>query len=313
MKKHSLLLVAALLISLCLTACSAKSGGGISSDVPDMAPAASTAPMAPAEGEEVYGIAQDSKAYTTSTTTTVTKDAKLILRANLSIQSTEFDTAVATLSKLVADQQGYYERNEIQQGDYYDARAARYGSFTIRVPQARFESFLNAAGTVGHVVSSSKSSEDVSEDYYDTEARLKTQQTKHERLLALLEKADNMESIIALESALADVEYQIERLTGTLRKYDSLVGYSTVEIQLNEVLKITEQPKETASLSGRLSNAFSSGLENLGKSLSNLAVWAAYHFVGILVFAAIMATAVVVCKKQLRKRRGESKPTEPGE
>lgn len=56
--------------------------------------------------------------------------------------------------------------------------------------------------------------DDVSEAYYDTEARLKTQQTKLDRLHALLEQAATMEDIIALETALSETELQIEYLTG---------------------------------------------------------------------------------------------------
>lgn len=305
MKKRSLLLALALLFSLFLAACSA-SGGAPSANKgsqPEAMPAPypsempSTAPMEPGERGEVN--------FDTDSVTggaSIPQNAKLILRASLAVESTEFDKAVTALDQLVAGQDGYYENNEIQQGAYYDTRAARYGSFTIRVPQEHFEAFLNAAGSIGHVVSSSKSSEDIGEAYYDTEARLKTQQTKHERLLVLLEKADNMENIIALETALSDVEYQIEQLTGTLRRYDSLVGYSTISVRLDEVLTITEQPKETATLGGRVSNAFQGGLDDMGRSLSNLAVWAAYNFIGVIIFLLIAAAAAMVGIREYRKR-----------
>ena len=49
-----------------------------------------------------------------------------------------------------------------------------------------------------------------------------------------------MEDIIALESALSETELQIEYLTGSLRRYDSLVGYSTVNLQLREVYRLAQ-------------------------------------------------------------------------
>lgn len=311
MKKRSLLLSAVFLFSLFLASCSAT--GGIpaldngtqaeSAPAPYPSSAPSTAPMEPSSGGK-GGLAADSSTGGTS----IPQNAKLILRASLAVESTAFDKAVTALDQLVAGQGGYYENNEIQQGAYYDTRAARYGSFTVRVPQKNFDAFLNAAGSIGHVVSSSKSSEDVGEAYYDTEARLKTQQTKHERLLALLEKADNMENIIALETALSDVEYQIEQLTGTLRRYDSLVDYATITVRLDEVLTITEQPKETATFGGRVSNAFKGGVDDLGRSLSDLAVWAAYNFVGVLFFLAIAAAALVVGTRAYRRRHPKTVP-----
>lgn len=312
MKKRSLLLIVALLFSLFLAACSASGGAPGANKGAETAPMPTPYPstepsLAPMERPTAPG-GVDFNTESTAGGTSIPQNSKLILRASLAMESTEFDKAVTALDQLVAGQGGYYENNEIQQGAYYDTRAARYGSFTIRVPQEHFEAFLNAAGTIGHVVSSSKSSEDIGEAYYDTEARLKTQQTKHERLLALLEKADNMENIIALETALSDVEYQIEQLTGTLRKYDSLVGYSTVTVRLDEVLEITEQPKDTATLGGRVSNAFKGGLDDMGRSLSNFAVWVAYNFIGVVCFLLIAAAAIVVGVREYRKRHTKITP-----
>ena len=88
---------------------------------------------------------------------------------------------------------------------------------------------------------SSRSTENVSAAYYDTESRKTALETKRERLLALLEKAENMEDIIALESALSDVQYEIESLSGTLRDYDRLISFSTVEIYLSEVLELCDE------------------------------------------------------------------------
>ena len=49
--------------------------------------------------------------------------------------------------------------------------------------------------------------------YYDNEARLTTQRTKLERLQELLSKAEAMEDIITIESAISETELQIEYLT----------------------------------------------------------------------------------------------------
>lgn len=315
MKKHSLLPALMLILALSLSACSSR--GSVSS-APGSAPypsvnqdngAAPSAmpPSMPSEPEG--GLSGGESSYTDEKLPSL-KESKLILRADLTMQSTEFDKALSSLDQLVREKGGYYESNIVQRGAYYDVNAARYGEFVIRVPQEQYHAFLSAAGTVGHIVNSSESSEDVGEVYYDTEIRLKTQQTKHERLLSLLEKATDMENIIALENALSEVEYQIERLSGTLRKYDSLVGYSTISLSLNEVLVITEQPREAVGIGGRIANAFSGGLKDMGRGLGNLAVWGAYNFFGILFFIALCAAAVLVVKRyrirQEKRQRPES-------
>lgn len=312
MKKYRLLLALMLLLSLALSACSRNSTGGTAAQEGNYAPSAM--PSAATAGKDVYGWATDSHTASPEIETLVSgQESKLILRATLLVESTEFDKALKALDQLVREKGGYYEHNALQRGTYYDTSAARYGDYIIRVPQENFHAFLGAAGAVGHVVSSSETSEDVGEVYYDTEIRLKTQRTKYERLLALLEKADSMETIIALESALSEVEYQIELLSGALRKYDSLVGYSTISLRLDEVLSITEHPRETVSFRGRISNAFSGGLSALGLRMSNLAVWAAYNFVGILFFFAACAAAGVVLIKRRRRHNPKAGSGNPND
>ena len=85
-----------------------------------------------------------------------------------------------------------------------------------------------------------------------------TQQTKLERLQNLLAQAENMEDIITIESAISDTELEIERLTGTLRQYDSLVDYSTVYITLQEVYQLSDVEEPATSFGSRISAAFAS-------------------------------------------------------
>ena len=117
------------------------------------------------------------------------------------------------------------------------------------------------------MASKTESTENISTQYYDTEARLKTLRTKQERLQALLAEAEVMEDIISLESALSDVEYEIEQYSSTMNQYDSLVSFSTIDLTLQEVTKVTEEPGETSSLGAKMAAGFSASLEGLKRAL----------------------------------------------
>lgn len=82
--------------------------------------------------------------------------------------------------------------------------------------------------------------QNITETYYDTDGRLKTQQIKLERLQKLLAQAENMEDIITIESAISETEWNIEDLSGTLRHYDALVDFATVTVSLQEVYKYSD-------------------------------------------------------------------------
>lgn len=307
-RKVALLLACLFLLVLPMAACSAPSGKSASTE--PMAPEAMPAPAEDMTGGDAgYGLVQHSQtAGFAVAATEATRKAKLIQTAQMSIQTLDYAAARDALDALTQRCGGYYESASTDDGDYYAQNASRYASYVIRVPQDRYRTFLDSAGDIGHVVSSTETAQDVGEVYYDIELRLKTQQTKQTRLLALLEKADKMEDIISLEGALTEVQYQIEQYTSDLKRYDSLVDYSTIRLDLREVVAIAEQVGETASLSARMGSAFSNGFADFGAGMSNLLLWAAYHCIGLLIFAAAVAVGATVAVKTIRKRR---QPTAP--
>ena len=63
--------------------------------------------------------------------------------------------------------------------------------------------------------------------------------TEQERIWALLEKADTLEAVIALEERLSEIRYQLESMESQLKLYDNQVDYSTVSIHISEVAVYT--------------------------------------------------------------------------
>lgn len=311
MKKIKKLLPALLAALLLLTACGGSSSGSVSMDssktesaTTDSADggdrwlsgwaadnAAPMEPEMPAPAPEVAPETEEGQAPS------LPADAKLIYSADLSLESKDFEAAAEALDRAVADLGGYYERHSVDQGG-----SRRSLSCTVRVPAARFEDLLEQAGQLAHATSCYQYTENVSEAYYDTEARLKTQETKRERLLTLLESAATMEDIIALESALSDTELQIEYLTGSLRHYDSLIGYSTVNINLYEVYKLSTDQVVPETFGQRIGRAFSLGFSRGVDALEDFTVFLAMNWMGILLLAAAACAVVVVIRRRRRRK-----------
>ena len=228
--------------------------------------------------------------------------AKLIRRAEISIQTEQFDQSEVALKQLVSSCEGYFESASTRGGGRRDANASRSGDYIIRVPAGRYDQFLSSTGDLGYVTSKHESSEDVGERYYDTEARLKTQRTKQERLLSLLEKAETMEDIISLENALSEVEYQIEQYSSELNRYDALVGFSTFNVYLSEVGRVTQEVGETASLGQRMAAGFQASVRGLGEGLQNLLIWVSYNVFLVAVLAVVAVVGVFLGRRELKKR-----------
>lgn len=235
-------------------------------------------------------------------------DAKIIYTADMSLEATDFDAAVDALARLTEESGGYYESSSLSNGGSY-----RSASYTVRVPAENYRSFLTQAGELCHLLNVYEYADDVSEAYYDTDGRLQTQQTKLERLRDLLAQAKDMEDIITLESAISDTELAIEQLTGSLRKYDSLVGYATVHIYLQEVYQLTEQEQPVIGFGAKLAAAFRTGCSRFVYGLQDLLISLARAWVGWLIFLAVLAVVVLVVWRIIRKKKITRAQREDGE
>lgn len=310
MKRNRLLLPLALLLLL-TCACSGGNSSSASSAGEEAAPEA-MAPMEATVADQRLNFSESESAAGKSRVYS-DENAKLIRRASARLQTDDFSAAEAALNALVVEQGGYYESAAVEGGGYYDRNAARYGSYVIRVPRQAYDTFLSGVDGVGYVVSLNQSSEEIGEVYFDTEARLRTQQTKQTRLLALLEQAATMEDIIDLENALSEVEYQIEQYSTELRRYDSLVDYATIGVELYEVRRLSDGAGTADRLGTRISTALSEGAQGAGEALGNVIVWCAYHLIALLVLAAAAAVVLAVCLRRRKKRAAPPAASAPAE
>lgn len=228
------------------------------------------------------------------------RDAKIVYTANMDLETTEFEKAVNDIAAAVERFGGYFA-NSSQSGQN---SSYRYAEYTVKVPKSEFNNFLNFIGETCAVTYTSTTAEDITDSYYDVDSRLKTAQTKLERLQELLAKADNMSDIITIESAISDAEWEIENLTGTLRTYDARVDYATVYMSLREVYKLSGTDNAPLTLGKRLGNSFIRGIKSVGNFFEDLLVWLAYSWIWLAVIAVIVVVVVrIVKKKGFRIRR----------
>ena len=223
---------------------------------------------------------------------------KLIRTAWLELETTEFEEAVQGLTALRERFGGYFENSSVANR----GNGSRWGNYTIRVPAEQYEAFLNEAGALCHETWRETRQEDVSEAYYDTAGRLKTQQIKLERLQALLAQATAMEDIITIESAISETEWTIDNLSGTLRRYDAKVDYATVNVNLSEVYKLSNVETVPETFGQRLSRAFGNGMKAFVDNAEDLVVFVAYNWIGILLWIGVIVGGVTVVRKKVLRR-----------
>jgi hypothetical protein len=298
MKKRMIAALCALVLTLSLCACGSSSAAST--------PAASAEQFNGAMGftQDATAEMQDSSTYTADAgdsgqSAAPQGETKLIYTAELDMETTDFDTAAAGLETLVETLGGYMEYSSVSNGgDGY-----RYASYTVRIPAEKFRTFLKQAGELCQITYQSSGAEDVSEYYYDTAGRLETQKTKLERLQSLLSKADKMEDIISLESAISETEEQIESLSGELSHYDAQVDYATVTVSMNEVYRLSGTTEPANGFSQRVGSALSSGWNAFVSFLQNIVVALAYGWMWLLLAAVVVAFVLWRTRNSRRERK----------
>ena len=242
---------------------------------------------------------------------------KIIKHSNLSLETLEFDQSLQQISALIEEKGGYIESQSIdsygnsyhRSGEYVQERSA---SIQARIPSEKLDQTISEVGGICNLLSKSESMEDISDQYFDSEARLSTLQLQEERLLEILSKADKLEDVITLEQALSNVRYEIERLTASLKRMDNQVTYSYLNLDLREVVKYNETVSAPRTFGEKLAASFRRGGQNLVDSTQGVILFAAECGPMLLLWAAVCGLIVLIAVRTARRsgkrRAGKTAP-----
>jgi cell division septum initiation protein DivIVA len=232
-------------------------------------------------------------------------DRKIIYNANVVVQTREYNARLTAVEGLCAKYGGYTASSqENGKPGATDQNNARSAEFSLRIPIDKFDAAMADFKAMGDdVVSTTKSTDDVSRQYVDTDARNKTLKDERDRLEELLAKATDMNSIIALQNQITELTTEIEQQTAQLRFWDDQVAYSTINVQLNEIVEAQQVKPVDPSLNSRINGAFYGTLSDMRKGFENFEV----GFVGFLPWMAIIivvaGAAVAIAVPTVRRRR----------
>lgn len=238
-----------------------------------------------------------------------TNDRKLIKTVNLDVETKEFDALLNTVEAKVNQLGGYIENSNTYNGSNYLSYKPRKNSYlTIRIPQNNLDLFVDAVSGIANVTNKSNSVEDITLQYVDVESHKEALEVEYDRLLALLEKAENMEDILVIEERMTNVRYQLQSMESQLRTYDNKVNYSTVYLNITEVEELT--PVEKESVGERIVNGFTSSLSSVGEGLVDFFVGLVVNLPYIVIWAiviAIIVLIVIAIVKKVKKNAGKRK------
>jgi hypothetical protein len=233
---------------------------------------------------------------------------KLVKKQTYQVQTKEFDTFQKMLSDLIDGLGGYVELSD-ESGQAYGENNSRYASYTIRIPAEHLKEFKDKINKEAIVVDFSEQVEDVTLNYVDTESHIKALKTEQESLMELLSKADKLEDIMAIQTQLTQVRYELESYESELRTYDNSIQYATVTLGVSEV---EHAVKTSSSFAGRLKERFSDNLYSIKNGFTSFFIW----FLGAAPYWVLLAAAAVIIMfivKKGKKSKDKKDLTDAGD
>ena len=209
-----------------LAACGAAAGAGSSPAAMEiMADGSAPAPLA----QKASRSADNVPAGGTTSTSTSTQLAKVdvrkrIVTGSLDLQVADMAGALSAINGRMAGLGAWLASSQIE---------AAWASLVIRVPAERYDQLVSQLGGSGRIIRSSTQAEDVTDQWFDLDNRLRSKRILQERYLTYLRQAKNVEDLMAIERQVNELTAEIEQLEGGFKRLGDQVAYSTLTVNLS--------------------------------------------------------------------------------
>src|SRR5262249_9770143 len=190
---------------------------------------------------------------------------KIIYNADVQLVVEDLPNAEDSLKQLLRKYDGFIAQSELTGS----AGARRSGHWRLRIPVEGFDEFLSELVKLGVPERNKTDSQDVTDQFYDLEARVKNRKSEEESLRKLLEQTTGkMEDILAVRRELNQVRGDIDQKEGQLRRLANLSSLTTVNVTLKEEKDYA--PPQSPTFASNIAGTFAGSvdaLQSLGKAL----------------------------------------------
>lgn len=245
-----------------------------------------TAKLPPKEAEAASTIINKSSALKKEDAKKI--EQKIIKTGNLKFETNDLEVTYNQILKNMIVS-GATIQNDTE-GKNYDTV---FRKLIVRIPSQNFDIFIKSISKgIDYFDNKEISSEDVTAEYIDIDARLKAKKVLESRYLELLKKANKVSEMLEIEAQLSAIREEIEAKQGQLHYIQNQVSMSTITIEFYKT--VAEKEGATVSYGTKIWNAISSGFNGFSSFLIGL--------ISIWPFLIMLAAVTYIIRKRFKKK-----------
>lgn len=161
-------------------------------------------------------------------------DRKIIKNAELTLEVDSPTETGGSVTRIAETHNGFVVNSELKQRRTDDpARQAVDVTLVIRIPASQFGPTRDEIlGLSKNVLDSKTTGQDVTEEFIDLEARIKTQVALEAQFMEIMKQAHKVEDALEVQRQIAEVRTEIEKLEGRKRFLENRSSLSTITVNL---------------------------------------------------------------------------------
>ncbi len=221
-------------------------------------------------------------------------EPRIQINGNISLEVENISTAVEQTRALVIQYGGSITSSD--SGESFNS----YANISAFIPRDSFYEVIDAVKNIAMKVTNENiNSNDVTEEFVDTEAKLNVMKKTEKRFIILLSETANVEEVMSVERELMRLRGEIDSLEGRMKYLSKTTDNSVLNIYMVEEVSITGNGW-----------SFSDALDNSVRDLISFSKYIANFLIGVIVFSPILIGVVFIVflvtkygKKYLPRRK----------
>lgn len=220
---------------------------------------------------------------------------RIVKTGEVTLEVTDVAAAVGRVRALALDLDGYV-------GGSISGSEEESASLTLRIPAERFDDALDAVRDLdGKVLAEATREEDVTSSIVDLEARIRNLRASEGQYRTLVERAEKVRDVLAVQERLDGVRGEIEQLSAQLEQLSGLANLSTLTVTLVPQDEPVDRAAAGWDPGGTLDSALAA-LVSIGQGAASFGIWLGVVGLPIAVVAALVALLAWRATPRWRRR-----------